>query len=380
MSERRLEAVIDSSSIPIVPLPENPPSRAGSRRWILVAAALFAAAVLALFWFGWSRDGFQWALFINTFRKLDPFWLMAAALLALSTYLGRAIRWRVLIRPIKPVASLWNLFSATAIGFTAIVLFGRPGEMVRPLLIANKERLSFSSQVAAWFLERIYDLLMALLIFGFALSRVQSSGARVGEGLQWVLSIGGQAVGGLATICLFVLLMLRLFSEVARRRLLGALTFLPPNYYKRAEELITSFTHGVGSTRSALAVAQVFLLSVLEWVIIVGCNVCLFRAFPETAHFQLMDVLIFVGFVSFGSVVQIPGIGGGMQIVSIVVLTELFGMPLEFSTGVALVLWIITFVVIVPFGLLLAFREGLNWRKLRQLEQQAERLSQGAAS
>jgi len=361
------------------PLRENRPAKHGPMRWIWAGGALLLAAVAALAWFGWSQDRFQWSLFANTFRKLDPFWLAASALLALSTYLGRAIRWKVLIRSIHPKASLWNLFSATAIGFTAIVLFGRPGEMVRPLLIANKERLSFSSQVAAWLIERIYDLLMALLIFGFALSRVQSSGATVGERLQWVLSVGGHAVGVMATICLFVLLMLRLFSEVARRRMLDALAFLPPNYYKRAEELITSFTHGVGSTRSASAVAQVFLLSILEWVIIVGCYQCLFRALPETGHFQLMDVLIFVGFVAFGSVVQIPGIGGGLQIVSIIVLTELFGLPVEISAGVAVVLWAITFVVIVPFGLFLAFHEGLNWRKLRQLEQQAERLSQGAA-
>jgi glycosyltransferase 2 family protein len=117
---------------------------------------------------------------------------------------------------------------------------------------------------------------------------------------------------------------------------------------------------------------------VLEWAIIVACYQCLFLALPETAHFQLMDVLIFVGFVAFGSVVQIPGIGGGMQIVSIIVLTELFGTPLEIAAGVAVVLWVITFVVILPFGLFLAFHEGLNWRKLRQLEQQAERLSEGA--
>jgi hypothetical protein len=56
-----------------------------------------------------------------------------------------------------------------------------------------------------------------------------------------------------------------------------------------------------------------------------------------------------------------------MQIVAVVILTELFGMPLEISGGIALVLWAITFVVIVPIGLLLAFHDGLNWGKLRQI-------------
>ena len=69
-----------------------------------------------------------------------------------------------------------NLLSATMIGFTAITLFGRPGEFVRPYLIARKEQVPVTSQFAAWVLERIFDLLMALLLFAFALTRVQILG------------------------------------------------------------------------------------------------------------------------------------------------------------------------------------------------------------
>ena len=69
---------------------------------------------------------------------------------------------------------LWRIFTATAIGFTAVVLFGRAGEPVRPYLIAKKEGVSFSSQIAAWIVERILDLLMVLLIFGIALTQVSA--------------------------------------------------------------------------------------------------------------------------------------------------------------------------------------------------------------
>jgi hypothetical protein len=78
------------------------------------------------------------------------------------------------------------------------------------------------------------------------------------------------------------------------------------------------------------------------------------------------------GFVSFGSIVQIPGIGGGVQVVTILVLTELFRVPFEIATSLALLLWIIMFVVIVPLGILLAVREGLDWAKLRSMAREAE--------
>jgi hypothetical protein len=57
-----------------------------------------------------------------------------------------------------------------------------------------------------------------------------------------------------------------------------------------------------------------------------------------------------------------------MQIVTVLMLTEFFGVTLEAASGIALVLWIITFVVIVPLGLVLAFREGIQWRNLRHIE------------
>jgi hypothetical protein len=82
----------------------------------------------------------------------------------------------------------------------------------------------------------------------------------------------------------------------------------------------------------------------------------------------ITDIVILLGFVCFGSIVQIPGVGGGMQIVTVLMLTEFFGITLEAASGIALVLWIITFVAIVPVGLVLAFREGIHWRNLRHIE------------
>ena len=84
----------------------------------------------------------------------------------------------------------------------------------------------------------------------------------------------------------------------------------------------------------------------------------------------MVDVLVFVGFVALGSIIQIPGIGGGVQVAAIIVLTELFGLSIESATGMALLIWVLTFVSIVPFGVAFAFHEGLNWRKFRDLAQE----------
>jgi uncharacterized membrane protein YbhN (UPF0104 family) len=122
------------------------------------------------------------------------------------------------------------------------------------------------------------------------------------------------------------------------------------------------------STKSQKAMLLVVWYTVLEWATIALTTFCVMRAFGGALHFGWLDVLIFLGFLAFGAVVQIPGVGGGMQVVAVLVLTELFRMPFEISTSVAIVLWFISFVVVVPIGVTLALHEGIRWRTLKQLE------------
>jgi hypothetical protein len=241
--------------------------------------------------------------------------------------------------------------------------------LVRPYLIAVKERVPVSSQFAAWFLERIFDLLMALLIFGFALTRVHASGHRVGPSLAVVLAVGGRVAAVASVALLAVLLSLRHFAEPMRRRLVSGLHLFPEARFLKLEKLLNAFMQGVESTRSDGALLLVLMYSVVEWALIAACYECLARSFFGSS-LSFVDVLVLLGFVSFGAVIQIPGIGGGMQVVTIVVLTELFAVKLEVATAFAMLAWIVTFVVVVPVGLGLALKDGLDWHSLRRISRE----------
>lgn len=331
-----------------------------------------AAAVLTAGYFLFARlrgSEFRWELFTSVFRDFDPRWLGLSTLLILLTYVGRALRWRVMILPLRERPRFWNLLSATIIGFTAVVLFGRPGELVRPYLIATKEKVSFSSQLAAWFLERVYDLLIVLVIFGFALTQIHAPGGAMHPAIEWALRAGGWAATALGAICISILLIIRRFSTTAQSRILAGLKVLPPAWAGRLEQFVVAFTTGMQSTHRDLFVLQLVLYTFGEWAIISGAVACLFRGFPPTAGLTLVDTLVFLGFVAFGGVIQIPGIGGGFQMAAVIVLTELYGLSLEVATGIALVIWVVSWLTVVPLGLILAFREGIKWPNLRQLQE-----------
>lgn len=327
-------------------------------------------AILTFGIYRWQSSGFDWGAFTRTFTGVNWLWLSASIPFILAAYAGRALRWQVMVRPLRAETSFRNIFVATAIGFTAIVFFGRAGELVRPYLIAVKERVTFSSQVAAWLLERILDLMMVLLIFGLALAQISHSGIQPGPKLKMILQLGGTVIGLTAAVCLGVLLLFRYFTEKMHHRLLDSLSFLPERFRFRISGFLSAFLQGMQSTRSNSYVVQLILYSVLEWILIILCYVCLLKAFPATANLTLTDVVIFMGFTSFGAAIQIPGVGGGVQVASIFVFTEFFQLSFETAAGLALVMWVVTFVIIVPIGVILAFREGLQWKTLSRISEE----------
>jgi len=206
-------------------------------------------------------------------------------------------------------------------------------------------------------------------LFGFALLRVPAHES-MGPGLRWVLSAGGYLVTGIGLAAVLFLILFRNFGDPVQKRILSAVTFLPEKFYKRIEQMLQAFSQGMESTRDPKSLVLLLGYTALEWVIIVASYYTLFLSFPATAAFKFTDVVVFLGFMAFGSIVQIPGIGGGIQVTSIVVLTQIYRLPLESATGLALFIWIVSFVVVVPVGLLCAFHEGLNWGKLKQLSRE----------
>jgi len=345
-----------------------------SRKWIkyLILLVLILAAAT---WFGLTRlkeNGFDWLKFETALRSLDPIWYGSAVFLIVLTYMGRAVRWGAMIQPIAPQASLARLFRAQVIGFTAVTLFGRPGELVRPYLVSRSESVSFSSQLAVWFLERVFDLLAVLILFGLALNQLDpATASHASPGLAWVLRTGGQMAGLLgAGACLFIL-ALRFFSDATLRLLSRLLALLPQTIGKKLGGFVEAFAHGIASTKSNSQLALVLLYTTMEWVMIVGAFYALLRGFGPTSHLTLWDSIVVCGFVAFGGIVQIPGVGGGMQIVSFLVLAEIYGIPKESASLMTILLWLSTLVIAVPFGLAFAFQDGLKWSNLKQLPVEA---------
>jgi uncharacterized protein (TIRG00374 family) len=339
-------------------------------------APLLGVVVLLLALAGWlaaartGRNGFDWPAFRAAFRGLNWWWLSLGLAWSWSTYLVRALRWQVLLGPKRPADRLGPLVSATVIGFSAVTVLGRAGEMVRPYLIARTRNVPFPSQIAAWIVERIYDVLMALAIFGFAMTQV--SAAQTGATLSWALRVGGVAIVAGTAGCVGILLLMRYRSHQLERRALRMIGFLEAHHFDRVERMIVSFLNGFRSVSNQGAMLRMILYTFAEWVLVGACYACVIRAFGGGVGLAPAEVLVLMGFATFGSLVQLPAVGGGVQVTVVLVLTEIFGFPVELATSVGLLVWFLLWVAILPVGVLLAVRQGITWAGVREATRVAE--------
>ena len=130
------------------------------KRALIYALIASLLAILVYVQFRTWRN-FDWAVFRaqtdQAFHAHGLLHIFGGIACTYFAYVLRSLRWRIFLRPVKKTTSA-RLLAPTIIGFTGLALLGRPGEMIRPYLIARKENLSFSSQLAVWAVERIFDI------------------------------------------------------------------------------------------------------------------------------------------------------------------------------------------------------------------------------
>src|SRR6185436_17057845 len=161
---------------------------------------LAAVGIFLIYRFGTS--GFDWSLFVRSVWSIQPGWLAASVVATMLTYVARAGRWQVLLNPLKPV-SMGPLVSTNVLGFSAIYVFGRPGELVRPVWLSRSERIPLTASFATIIVERVLDLLMLIALFGLALQIVELPPSTQ-HTLAWMKSKAWVIVGGSALTMLFL--------------------------------------------------------------------------------------------------------------------------------------------------------------------------------
>ncbi len=343
------------------------------KRILLYALALAVFGVLVYIQFRTWRN-FDWSTFWAQSGKLarppHVYHLLHAVVLIYLAYIVRALRWKIFLRPVRPRASAWDLVSPTLVGFTGLALLGRPGELIRPYLIARREDLTFSSQLAVWAVERIFDigaftfLLVLAAFLATAPKRLAYHRSFQEAGLIFLALSAGLTIAALAV---------SRSGEVLARWVEREFAHIASNLGHRVATRIREFRGGLDTIHDGWSFVMLSAVSVLMWSMIAVAYKEVIHAYhSEALEIPQSQVLLLMGSSMVGSIIQLPGVGGGSQLATIAALEHIFDVPRELAASSGIMLWLVTFVAVIPSGLLLAHRERLSLRTLSRESHEKE--------
>ena len=342
--------------------------RMNHKKYVAYTVAFVVLAVLVYLQFRTWRN-FDWVRFMET-RPHKWLHIVHGIALIYLAYVMRAIRWKLFLKPIRPNATTWSLVAPTVIGFTGLALLGRPGELTRPYLIARRHNLPFSSQLAVWTVERIFDIgAYAVLLLGAIFGRV---------GLQKLALYSDFRKGGFVLIAVVVAMIAAAIAVHSKGDSIAnwleqRFSHLPGHLGHKVAMRLREFRAGLDTIHGPFSLIAVTAISLAMWFMIIV-------AYQDVAHsygvekldIRRSQVLVLMGASMIGSFVQLPGIGGGSQVATIATLEKVFNVPKELAASCGIMLWLVTFVAVVPLGLVFAHRERLSLRKLSAETAEAE--------
>ncbi len=103
--------------------------------------------------------------FLNSLKKTNYFWLTLSLLAGVIEYISRAIRWRLLIKPLNYHPPVKNVFFALMVGYTANFAFPRIGEITRCATLRKSDKVPIDLLLGTVLMERAIDLFVLILIF-----------------------------------------------------------------------------------------------------------------------------------------------------------------------------------------------------------------------
>lgn len=251
---------------------------------------------------------------VTDFKSASPFWIFMVVVAFMVSNISRALRWRMLIRPLGYQPKLSNAFWTVMLGYFVNLGIPRSGEFVRAGTFAKYEGIGADKVMGTIVVDRIMDVLclaaLMLLtvvlaydtIWGYLQDNIQTDTLIK---LMWFGLIGSGAFIGLFLIF---------------RKRLETLAI-----YQKIKAILMGFMVGL-KTVSKLKKPGAFLFhTVLIWGMYYVMTLFALKSFAPTADLALIVGLVVFVFGALGIVIPSPG-GMGTYHALVIAALALYGV------------------------------------------------------
>lgn len=312
---------------------------------------------------------------MHSFRQVNYIWLLPSLVLMCLTYVARAIRWRVLLKPVREVRTL-ELFSPLMVGFMAGVLPARAGELIRAYLLGKKFELSFASSLATIVVERLFDLILLLFLFSWILV----FHADIFEGnIAWSgISIKDLAFQfGLASLVLVLVLiafiyLLTFHYERAMSLAHWLVKPFPEKWQYKLIQMVETFSQGLHVFRNVRALVFIAVATAGVWALIVLQYYPLYWAYDLQDKSATSLILLTVMTCILITVLPTPAFLGSFNAGVLIALHQVMGEAEVSAVSFGFVAWGLNFAVVILGGLYFILHDHISVSKLVDLDEGPE--------
>lgn len=333
----------------------------------------FVLLLTALFLFFFFRS-VQWRSVFGYLRSVSwPIFILSLVLYPLHLF-TRSWRWRYLLVYEKRDIPFLHMVDAVTVGFAVNFVFpGRVGELVRPLYLAQKEKIRKGFALGTILVERIFDIFTNCFLLGFFLliQPLTASRFRMDSDAHSNLYLWGLLSLAFAAILLFIILSLYFFRSSTLSVLSFFLKPFPQRFSRRVLVLAEDFIAGLKFFHSPRLFFLYILFSFVVWLGIILYYWVFFLAFRTQVSFFNLFPYVFMTMV--GASIPTPGMVGGFHYFSRLALTSLYGIDPNLAVGATIVVHAVQVVVTALLGYVILCKDGMSLVQLRRLGEKESR-------
>ena len=238
-------------------------------------------------------------------REANYRWIALSVVFATLTLVFRTFRWRLLMEPLDAHPSKINIFSAINVGYLANFLFPRIGEVTRCGVLNRTDGLPVDSVFGTVVVERIFDLLMAILMlcillllrFGDVVTYIENHGDFKIEDLEEVEhAVAGFETGWILLSAITVLtLVLIVLYITSRKRSTATINInikdMFINIVRKLKEALNRIGTGIKSVKRLRSFKMFMAYNFLIYGMYLLQTYVLFFALDSTGECGIIDAL-----------------------------------------------------------------------------------------
>ncbi|MEO6730282.1 MAG: lysylphosphatidylglycerol synthase transmembrane domain-containing protein [Ferruginibacter sp.] len=222
-----------------------------------------------------------------------------------ASHISRAIRWKILMKPMGYNPRLGNTFFAVMVGYLANLAVPRLGEVLKCTILGKYEKVPADKLVGTILVERAIDVVSLFIVFIIALAtQVNIIGGYAKETIRTNFLSGNKQTMIVKLLVIFAAVLLIYF----------VLKFIFKKYgnigiVKRISILFKGVGAGLSSIKNLQNKTAFILHSIFIWCCYAGGTYLGFFVIPETSGLPIAAAFPVLAFASIGMIITPGGIG-----------------------------------------------------------------------